>query len=304
MDRKNLLGYLTTVLELEKQCRTMYVSIQKYDGWMNELKQIENQAEIAKPRDKPIYNFEASFLSVIFGLVMCGLLGLVLLVVGGGLDFLVEGLGTLLLWGGYGVWIFGLLMVGNSIILSIKEMSAGKKRHIEEKERYIIAVANREKDIANAAQKRQNILQDKQTLYKQYVATKKTLDDYYALNVIYPSYRSIVPVAMFTQYIQSQRCDKLEGTDGAYNKYEDELRQNIIIAKLDVIIAKLDRIASSQYELQQTLLESNRQILTMCQAQMQAQERHNRVIEYQNQQAIQTQQAIGQYVMYRDLVRT
>ena len=39
----------------------------------------------------------------------------------------------------------------------------------------------------------------------------------------------------------------MEGSNGAYNIYEQETRTDIIIGKLDTIIEKLDEIKTSQY---------------------------------------------------------
>ncbi|MBR1731077.1 MAG: hypothetical protein IJ725_01415, partial [Ruminococcus sp.] len=46
----------------------------------------------------------------------------------------------------------------------------------------------------------------------------------------------------------------------AYNIYEDELRQNLIIAKLDEVIYRLDDIVSNQRELYSCLSQANRKI--------------------------------------------
>lgn len=308
MECKDLLGYLTTVLELEKQCRTMHTAILNYDGWIRKLEAIERQAEISKPGDKPVYDFKGFIGAFLMGGGGCGILGALFVFIANSLKGLLFGLFdwlfTLVKWSGYAIWIFGAVLCIWSVLATIQEFFEARKDFAKRQEQYNIDVANRAEAITQASKKKKSLLADRQILYKQYVSSKKVLSNYYSLNVIYPSYRSIVPVAMFTQYIQSRRCDKLEGAEGAYNKYESEIRQNIIIAKLDVIIEKLDHIATSQYELQQTLIESNRQVQTLCQAGFQAQERHMRVIEYQNQQSIQVQQAMGQYMVYRDLIRS
>ena len=67
-----------------------------------------------------------------------------------------------------------------------------------------------------------------------------SLEKMYSSNIIYKKYRSIVPMFMICEYLESNRCTKLEGHDGAYNMYEQELRANIIIDRLDIIIYKLD----------------------------------------------------------------
>lgn len=83
------------------------------------------------------------------------------------------------------------------------------------------------------------------------------LDQYYSVNIVYPKYRALIPITMFCEYIDSGRCVTLEGHEGAYNIYENELRQNVIISKLDGISSRLDSIKSSQYLLYNAITDAN-----------------------------------------------
>jgi hypothetical protein len=85
-----------------------------------------------------------------------------------------------------------------------------------------------------------------------------TLGELYAKDIIFGKYRRFVAVASFYEYIMSGRCDSLEGRDGAYNLYESELRQNIIIGKLDEAVGRLEEIRDAQYVLYAAIQESNR----------------------------------------------
>ena len=86
------------------------------------------------------------------------------------------------------------------------------------------------------------------------------LKQLYALGYVYPKYRNLVAVSSFYEYLDSGRCDALEGADGAYNVYENELRLDRIIDKLDVIIKKLDQIIKTQYKLYTELVKVNENI--------------------------------------------
>ena len=86
-----------------------------------------------------------------------------------------------------------------------------------------------------------------------YNAVQQTLNKYYSLNIIFPKYRGLVPVASFYEYLASGRCDGLTEVHGAYNKYEEELRQNLIIAKLDTVIQQLESIKGNQFMLYQAI---------------------------------------------------
>lgn len=91
-------------------------------------------------------------------------------------------------------------------------------------------------------------------------STEQTLERFYAKNVVYQKYRGLVPIMMFCEYIDSGRCTGLSGHEGAYNIYENEIRLNIIIVKLDNIIRRLDEIRDNQYMLANMLQQTNREL--------------------------------------------
>ena len=122
-----------------------------------------------------------------------------------------------------------------------------------------------------------------------------TLQRIYSTNVIYPKYRSLVPVTMFCEYLASGRCSALEGHEGAYNIYENELRQNIIISKLDTIASKLDSIKSSQYLLYTSISEANRlsgQMISSFSAYSDQHARANALQELSNKAILDSNQAL------------
>ena len=69
----------------------------------------------------------------------------------------------------------------------------------------------------------------------------------YSYNIIYGKYRNYIAMASFIDYFLSGRCNSLEGSNGAYNLYEQESRADIVINKLDVIIDSLEKIKENQY---------------------------------------------------------
>jgi hypothetical protein len=52
---------------------------------------------------------------------------------------------------------------------------------------------------------------------------------------VFDKYRDIVALSTFYEYLMAGRCETLDGINGAYNIYENELRLNTIITKLDEI---------------------------------------------------------------------
>lgn len=72
--------------------------------------------------------------------------------------------------------------------------------------------------------------------------TKELLQYIYSQDIIHPKYRNFLAIAQIYEYLDTGRCTELSGPNGAYNLYEQELRQNIIIDRLDQIINQLDRL--------------------------------------------------------------
>ena len=72
--------------------------------------------------------------------------------------------------------------------------------------------------------------------------TAAALEALYAEDVIFPKYRHLLPMCSLWEYIQSGRCDKLEGPDGAYALLETEIQQKKIVADLGDLDWKEARI--------------------------------------------------------------
>ena len=107
--------------------------------------------------------------------------------------------------------------------------------------------------------------------------TLHTLDIYYQMNIIAPKYQhNLIAISSFHEYLTLERTHSLtfnSGDSGAYNIYENELRLNVIIGKLDDIIDRLDQIKSKQYSLYQAIQSSNRTSNQILQATRQSSQR-------------------------------
>lgn len=99
----------------------------------------------------------------------------------------------------------------------------------------------------------------KQYIWDAGVQLKSALEQLYSADVIYPKYRNLVAVTMIYEYLASGRCSELEGPNGAYNLYEMELRQNIIIGQLSSILERLEQIRGNQFTLYNELEKSNQE---------------------------------------------
>lgn len=90
--------------------------------------------------------------------------------------------------------------------------------------------------------------------------TYKALNELYSYNIIFGKYRNFVAVSTFYEYLVSGRCISLEGPDGAYNLYENEVRANQIISQLSQVIVSLEKIQQNQYVIYSAIKEGNRQL--------------------------------------------
>lgn len=85
----------------------------------------------------------------------------------------------------------------------------------------------------------------------------EALNQLYSLNIIFPKYRNFIAISQIYEYFMSGRCTELEGHEGAYNIFENEVRQNIIIMQLNEALNQLEQIKQNQYMIYQALQEAN-----------------------------------------------
>ncbi len=89
------------------------------------------------------------------------------------------------------------------------------------------------------------------------IEVNEVLSKLYEVNVIFEKYRDFVPMCTIHEYLASGRCTELKGANGAYNLYESELRQNIIISNLESIGSNIEAIKKNQYALYQAVQKTN-----------------------------------------------
>lgn len=104
------------------------------------------------------------------------------------------------------------------------------------------------------------LLTEIEKLEKVIMDTNNKLNKIYSTNILYPKYRNFIAAGTILDYMKSRRCYQLEGPNGAYNLFESESRQDLIITKLDNIIAALDRISNTQYVLYSAISQSNHKL--------------------------------------------
>lgn len=68
------------------------------------------------------------------------------------------------------------------------------------------------------------------------------LNGLYEQNIIHPQYRNIEAVTAFYSYISTGRCAALEGPGGAYNLYEEQLKQDKSDAYIKDLTSKISEL--------------------------------------------------------------
>ena len=179
------------------------------------------------------------------------------------------------------------LIAGLATIVAVGILIDGKRRQEREEEEYQAKLQEYENNLGQYQLRLSEIEsenQKKRDMYeKQLVAYSEEVADYesrgkavmhelfdakwnleealislYEEGIIYSKYRSLVAVSTIYEYLASGRCDQLEGPNGAYNLYEMELRQNIVIGQLSTITEHLEQIKENQYTLYYEIQNANR----------------------------------------------
>lgn len=162
-------------------------------------------------------------------------------------DFLRIAVSTIVVFGLYfAYWLLNLIgtIQENHAIMQDNRQTAAENQQLANSNAREIQLLNRQLDRIRAS----------------YQKTSNALKQYYSVDIIYPKYRYLTAVASFYEYFCSGRCSKLEGHEGAYNIFEEELLHKLILSKLDDIIKRLDDISNNQHMLYTALRENNKKV--------------------------------------------
>lgn len=243
-DTERLKQYLKDVYTVEKELYCAQRAVQELEGKIEKAK--------IKPRPYPKSRFDQSdkmIRNFLIGAIIGAVVGIAIALYNGYEFNIFDGDSwtTMIKW----AFIVGIGGAGLGYIKAKQEMEwAEAKRIARDKEA--------EEQYLNAINTLVPSYQATQHVYAQSIAScEKTLEQLYSSDIIFSKYRNLVAVSQFYEYFMSGRCTTLEGHEGAYNLYENEARQNIIITKLDRVINLLEEIRDTQYQLLEAISESN-----------------------------------------------
>ena len=148
-----------------------------------------------------------------------------------------------------------IYIIVNIIKYFTKNSSIRENNKIIENENYIIQQDNN-KAFSERMVLRNNIQKEHKFIYYNIIKTKEILNKIYSMDIVYPKYRNLCAISSFYEYLKSGRCACLEGHEGAYNIFENEIRLDRIVLQLDQVIKKLDEIKRNQFMLYEAVKNS------------------------------------------------
>ncbi len=164
-------------------------------------------------------------------------------------------------------WLVVGFVVGLVIAL-IKKFStqaAYDQEYKEKLQRYDDLVSADNARVKKEIVVRNRLEEQRQALEKKYIDSYDALQKIYAVNIVSPRYRGIIPISSIYQYLCDEKTfslgfDRETGDQGAYNIFDYEVRLDLIINKLDDVINKLDSIIDNQRELATLMRDANKRI--------------------------------------------
>lgn len=266
----NLKEYTSRAKELEAAIFTQRKLMQRHDELLKSQYPVAPKMKTVKKPVRPKqedYHINKPEFSIGISVVMMYIIGIVSVL----MVFVVS------FW-----WIFGVLIGVIGVWLTVDEINSGKRidarnkelaeEYIKAEQKYARQVEGYNHNLAYAQKTNEQAQAEYNDKLEQHTqrhnaailahtsalsSLQKALDALYAEDIIFPKYRNLVAITAINEYLLSGRCYSLEGPDGAYNLYEMELRQNIVIGQLSNIISNLEQIRSNQYSLYEQLTRSN-----------------------------------------------
>jgi len=265
MEREKLKEYLNKVMELEQD---IYLTDRTIEELGEEKKRIPKLEEVIYPKLEKIYEVpaEPGFGSKYIG-AFCK---------PNATQIGITVAGWIIFWILFQNFFLGLLFGLLSYVLStlipvltesdlesekykseMDRIKQAEKRNMRKRAEYNNAVEQARRKYDRECQKKPLIDNeiDNQIveLRKSRVDTMEALEKLYDLDIIYSKYRSIVPISRFCEYMESGRREKLQGADGMYDLYEQEL-----IAK--AIVGGLGEINKNILTMGEAILDVSRQL--------------------------------------------
>ena len=248
---KQLKTYFENVIDLEKNAYTQRETLSALDSKISSLGRgaYIQRSEVRQEADWMVNILSVGFFCVPGGAIILGIKGLLSNFISGALDGILKG---------------ALIGLGITLIISFIKYAIDRGKEKETQAQYDASynqkMAADNRRITEENKQKSHLVELRTELLQQHQNTQNALQEYYGVGLIYPKYHNINAMCSFYEYYMSGRCSQLTGHEGAYNIYENELRANLILTKLDDILANLEQIKGNQYMLYSALSEGNKKI--------------------------------------------
>lgn len=236
--------YLKDLYTLEKERYCSERAKQKYDNIIDSLgKSSLNHKDKDFGRRKGKFSLSWFLISGVFLGIIFGIGGAVAGIL---LLFFIESAAGRVMVGFIIGFLFGIL----------KGFSGEVEYKNRKNEEYQIRQADTERVEKELEQS--ELYKENRISYVQNIdSCNQALKQLYDLDIIFPKYRNFIAISQIYEYYMSGRCTTLEGHEGAYNIFESEARQNVIIMQLNNVLNQLEQIKQNQYLIYQAVQESN-----------------------------------------------
>lgn len=152
-------------------------------------------------------------------------------------------------------------------IYNISKYSKNKK-NIAQMKRYDLtgasaALINDRKNQAelykiNSMEEERQIKEKQAEIFSALQNAKKNLSDIYSVNVFPERYRTLCAAATMLGYLETGRCNTIQGHGGIYDTYEHDMQNRAIITRLEEIKNITLQIEANQQLLMREMQEANR----------------------------------------------
>ena len=257
-----LVEYFKVLVDMETHVYMQQTVINMLEDKISSLgikRQIQ-EPKLEEVRDVPLkYAFFALISGFFCGPIVWFVVGIIMAAFGGYLEMSFEIIKKFMF--GTGIVAFAIFL-----FLHIHEKSEKKGKYDWEYNNYVKQCNDEEERLKKEAWLKNMLNSEKRKMNRRLEDSIQNLQMVYSKNICYEKYRNIIAVCSIYEYLASKRCYQLVGPDGCYNLFEQEIRADLIILKLDEIINKLDQIQKNQNKLYWAISDSNRNSKNMIEA--------------------------------------
>lgn len=221
------------------------------------------QANIRKKDSKKF--FKRAVLSVIGFIVIIMVLLVIFVLNKSGITKYTEAAYPLV-WGGIFLFFFGIYNI-NRYFKNKQSISQMKKFDVNSASEALVKNRKNQAELYRINSKEEELkIKEKQSeIFTALQDAKSSLRDIYAVNVLPERYRSFCAAATMLGYLQTGRCNAIQGHGGIYDTYEIDMQNRAIITTLEEIKNISLQIEANQQLLLSEMQQANRTLTNINQ---------------------------------------